>query len=70
MTDTTTPISRDDLESTFRAFKDDIDRSADDAASKALPVAIGAGIIVLLLAYLIGKRVGKKSSTVVEIRRI
>lgn len=70
MADAPPTISRDDLESSFRAFKDDIDRSADDAANKAIPVAVVGGILVLVLAYLIGKRVGKKKSTVVEIRRI
>jgi hypothetical protein len=70
MADAPTTISRDDLESSFRAFKDDIDRSADDAANKAVPVAVVGGIVILILAYLIGKRVGKKKSTVVEIRRI
>ena len=70
MADTTQPITRDDLQASFQAFKDDVDRSADQAASKAIPVAIGAGVVLLILAYLIGKRVGKKKSTVVEIRRI
>jgi hypothetical protein len=64
------PLSRDDLESSFRAFKDDLDRSAEEAVSKAMPFAIGGGILLLVLAYLIGKRVGRKKSTVVEIRRV
>lgn len=64
------PISRDQLASSFQAFKDDLDRSADEAAGKAVPFAIGGGILLLILVYLIGKRVGKKKSTVVEIRRI
>ncbi len=66
----TLPISRDDLESSFRSFKDDLDRSVDEAANKAVPVIIAGGILILILAYLIGKRVGKRKSTVVEIRRI
>jgi hypothetical protein len=68
--DNTTPITRDDLQASFQAFKDDIDRSADQAASRAVPFAIAGGVLVLVLAYLIGKRVGKRTSTVVEIRRI
>ena len=70
MAETTQPITRDDLQASFQAFKDDVDRSTDQAASRAIPFAIGAGVVLLILAYLIGKRVGKKKSTVVEIRRI
>ena len=70
MADTTTPITRDDLQASFQSFKDDIDRSADQAATRAIPFAIAGGVLLLVLAYLIGKRVGKKKSTVVEIRRV
>ena len=70
MADTTQPITRDDLQASFQAFKDDIDRSADEAVTTAIPVAIAGGVLLLLLAYLIGRRVGTKKSTVVEIRRV
>ena len=43
---------------------------ADAAKSTLVPVAIGAGVLVLIIAFLIGKRVGTTRSTVVEIRRI
>ena len=70
MTEETPTITRDDLEASFRSFKDDIDRSADEAVNTAIPIAIAGGVLLLLLAYLIGKRVGTKKSTVVEIRRV
>ena len=35
-----------------------------------MSAAIGIGVILLVLAYLSGKRVGTTKSTVVEIRRI
>ena len=63
-------ISRDDLESKFREVKGGVDQRTLAAKETARPYAIGALILVLLLTYLIGKRVGKKKSTVVEIRRI
>jgi hypothetical protein len=65
-----TPITRDDIEASLRSFKDDIDRSADDARSKAIPAGILLVILVVVIAYLLGKRVGRTKSTVVEIRRI
>lgn len=68
---TDTPrIGRDDLEAKFRELKGDLDERADAAKSTLVPVAIGAGVLVLIIAFLIGKRVGTTRSTVVEIRRI
>jgi hypothetical protein len=66
----TKKISRDDLEAKFREVKGEVDQRAFAAKESARPFIIGAGVLVLLLAYLIGKRVGKTKSTVVEIRRI
>jgi hypothetical protein len=70
MTDVEVPITRDDLESSFRTLKDEFDRSADEARSKLIPAGIALGILLLVIAYLLGKRVGRTKSTVVEIRRI
>ena len=63
-------ITRDDLEAKFREIKGGVDQRAKAAKDTAMPFAIFGGIVLLLLVYLIGKRVGKKKSTIVEIRRI
>lgn len=63
-------ITREHLEASFRAVKGDVDQRALVAKEKGKPVAIGAAVLLLLLTYLIGKRVGKRKSTIVEIRRI
>jgi hypothetical protein len=63
-------ITRDDLEAKFREIKGDVDKRARAAKETLIPLAIAGGLLTLLLVYLIGKRVGKKKSTVVEIRRI
>jgi hypothetical protein len=63
-------ISRDDLEAKFRSIKGDVDQRTLMAKESAKPFAIGGAVLVLLLVYLIGKRVGKKKSTIVQIRRI
>jgi len=70
MADDTDEISRDDLRASFQSLKDGIDQSADEAASKAEPFAAAAGVILLILVFLAGRRVGRTKSTVVEIRRI
>ena len=63
-------ITRDDLEAKFREIKGDVDQRARAAKDTAMPFAIAGGLLVLFLVYLVGKRVGKKKSTIVEIRRI
>ena len=63
-------ITRDDLEAKFREIKGDVDQRAKAAKDTAMPFAIAGGLLVMFLVYVIGKRVGKKKSTIVEIRRI
>jgi hypothetical protein len=64
------PISKDDLEAKFRQIKTEVDNVRDGAKSKAIPAAAVGGILFILLMYLLGKRVGSKRSSVVEIRRL
>ncbi len=66
----TSRISREDVEAKFAEFKSDVENRTKAAKDAAMPFAIIAGIVFLLLAYLVGKRVGKKKSSIVEIRRI
>jgi len=68
--DETPPISRDDIEAGLRSVVGDMEEKAEATAKKLMPVAIGAGLLILFIAYRIGKRVGTTKSTVVEIRRI
>ena len=70
MTDETTRITRDDIEQGFRDVSGEITGQAQASASKLVPVAVGASLLLLVIAYLLGKRVGTTKSTVVEIRRI
>ncbi len=70
MADDNEKISKDDIHESFRSLKDDIDQSADEAAAKAVPVLAIGGVLLLVIVFLIGRRVGRTKSTVVEIRRI
>lgn len=64
------PISRDDLEAKFREIKDEVDSVASSAKSKAIPAGVIGAIVLLLLFFLLGRRVGSKRSATVEIRRL
>jgi hypothetical protein len=72
MTKTTGPtqISRDDLENKLRAFQGDIKSKVDDQKSNVMAVGAGIGTLLLNIFFLLGKRSGKKKTTLVEIRRI
>lgn len=62
-------ITREQLEGKFQALQDELrDKITDRKSSLATAVAIGGGIVVLL-AYMLGRRRGRKRRSVVEIRR-
>ncbi|MDH4168125.1 MAG: hypothetical protein OEW42_00915 [Acidimicrobiia bacterium] len=65
-----TPITRDDLEVKLREVQSNVEQRTQSAKSTLIPAGIVGGILVLLLVYFVGKRVGTKRSTIVEIRRI
>ncbi len=67
-------ITPDDLESQFRGIKAQVDektgQAKSQAANKMVPAGIAAAVLVLLIGFIFGKRAAKKTSSVVEIRRI
>jgi hypothetical protein len=66
----TEPVSRDDIEAKLRQIQGEVDRTAQ--AAKPIGIAVGAAVAVVLVgaASLLGRRRGKKKTTVVEIRRV
>ena len=70
MADETPKITRDDLEAGFRELSNEVQGQVDEAEPKLLSAAVGGGLLLLFVAYVIGKRVGATKSTIVEIRRI
>ena len=72
MNKTRTPahISRDDLERKLRAFQGDIKGAVDNQRNNVMVAAGVLGLVVVMVFYLLGRRSGKKKSTVVEIRRV
>ena len=62
-------ITRQDLESKFQVLQDDIQGVADQQKSKfAIGVSIASGIVILF-AYAMGRKAGRKRRSVLEIRR-
>ena len=63
-------ITPRDLESKFRQLQGDIESTAGEAKSYAIVVGAVVAVAVVGVAYFLGRRKGKRRSTVVEVRRI
>lgn len=63
-------ITRDDLEAKFRELEGEADQTVQSARTYLVAAAAVAAVGVLAVAFLAGRRRGKKKTTVVEIRRI
>ena len=64
------PITRDDIESKFREIQGEVDVVADEAVNYVLlaGVAVLAGVVVI--AFVMGARRGRRKTTIVEVRRV
>ena len=69
-TSTPGPISRDDLERKLRALQGDIKGAVDNQRTNLIAAAGVIGVVLVLVFFLLGRRSGKKKSTIVEIRRV
>ncbi len=63
-------VNRADIEAKLREIRGEVDTTATAAKPTAMTIAVVAGVALLGAAYLLGRRKGKKRSTVVEIRRV
>jgi hypothetical protein len=72
MSKTPTPshISRDDLEHKLRALQGDIKGAVDNQRTNLMMAAGVIGVVLVFVFFLLGRRSGKRKSTIVEIRRV
>jgi hypothetical protein len=73
VSDRTTPgdrITRDDIEERFRSLQGDVNERVDDSRGRAVQIAVAAGVAVVVVAFLLGRRRGRRRTTLVEIRRL
>lgn len=65
-----TPITRDDLERKLRELDGEVAETKQSATSTLVTVGAVVAVGVIAIAFLAGRRKGKKRTTVVEVRRI
>lgn len=63
-------ITREDIETKLRQLKGDTDEVVEQNKTSGLVVAAIGVVVVIALAYFLGRRRGKKKSAFVEIRRL
>jgi hypothetical protein len=69
-TESSARVSREDIENKLRALQGDVQGKVDDRRSTLLAVAGGVGVALVVIFFLLGRRSGKRRSTVVEIRPV
>jgi hypothetical protein len=62
--------TRAELEARIRRLATEVTSEVQDTAPKLMVVVGGIGLVALVLAYLLGRRRGRKRSSIIEIRRI
>ena len=63
-------ITRADIEAKLRAIRDDIEPVGDQAKGGLMAAAPVVVAVLVIGAYIFGKRSGKKGRAVIEIKRL
>ncbi|MFP3907015.1 MAG: hypothetical protein ACLFWR_08275 [Acidimicrobiales bacterium] len=63
-------INRDDIEAKFRELQSEVDDTVESSMGALFVAGVAGAVGLLIVAFLLGRRKGKKQSTVVEIRRV
>jgi len=64
------PVTRSTIESKLREIRGEVDSTAESARPYAIVAGVVVAVAVVGMAYLLGRRKGKKKTTLVEIRRV
>ncbi|MGF1597473.1 MAG: hypothetical protein ACFCVK_11190 [Acidimicrobiales bacterium] len=63
-------ITPADIEAKFREMQGQLDVVAEDNKKRLAVVGAAAAVVIMVIVYVLGRRAGKRNSTVVEIRRL
>jgi hypothetical protein len=64
------PISKADIQAKLQEIKGEVDETTDSAKPIMLAAGVALAVGVVAIAYILGRRRGRKKTTVVEVRRI
>ena len=63
-------IGGDEIKAKFEELKDSLDHTAESARTPMLAAGIAVLVVLVVLAFLVGRRRGRANRTVVEVRRV
>ena len=63
-------IGREDLEAKLRELQGNVDETKESAIATAIAIGAVVAVGVVAVAFMFGRRRGRKRTTVVEVRRI
>lgn len=63
-------ITPDDIRSKLTEIQGEATQQVEGARNQLLAVGAGAALVLLILAFLLGRRAGRRSSTIIEVRRV
>jgi hypothetical protein len=63
-------ISTQDIETKLRQIRGQFERTTESARSGLVAVGVAGAVLLVTVAYVLGRRRGRRRSTVVEIRRV
>lgn len=66
----TAGITPADIEAKFRDIQGQMDVVAEDSKKKLAVVGVAVSVLIVLAVYLMGRKAGKRTSSVLEIRRL
>jgi hypothetical protein len=62
-------ITPDDIKAKLGSIQGEAREQVDDAKNQLVAVGAGIALILLIAAFLLGRRGGKRSSAIIEVRR-
>ena len=63
-------VTRADIEAKLRQIRGEVETTATGAKPYATAAAVAVAVLVIGLTYALGRRKGKKRTTLVEIRQV
>lgn len=63
------PISRDDIKAKLGDLQGEARTQVDGAKNQLITVGAGLALLLLVIAFMLGRRGGKRASAVIEVRR-
>ncbi len=63
-------VTRADLEAKLTEIDSELSETGEAVKPKAIAIGVGALVLILILAFLLGRRKGERKTTILEVRRL